>query len=94
MSTEFDPYAENPALAEYAAAQAKEWGEYVLAADYYVGNALAGRRGDAIPVSNVERHKLVERGLAVKRNSKDGRAVTGKPEPEPARPTKSSGGSS
>jgi len=89
----FDPYAENPALAEYKAAQEKEWGEYVLAEDYYVGGVLAARRGDAIPVDNVKRHKLEEEGLAVKRNSKEGRAITGEPEPESAtKATKSTGG--
>jgi hypothetical protein len=88
----FDPYAENPALAEYKAAQEKEWGEYVLAQDYYVGGVLAAHRGDAIPVDNVKRRKLEEEGIAVERNSKEGRAITGEPEPESAKPVKSAGG--
>jgi hypothetical protein len=93
MTQPFDPYAEDPALAEYKAAQDKEWGEYVVAQDYYVGVALAARRGDAIPVDNVKRHKLDEQGIAVKRDSKEGRSITGEPEPEPAaKPAKSTGG--
>jgi hypothetical protein len=91
---EFDPYAENPALAEYREAQAKEWGEWVAAEDIYVGVALAARRGDAIPADNVKRHGYDKDGRVVKRNSKEGRAITGEPEPEPAdKPTKSTGGS-
>lgn len=90
----FDPYAENPALKEYIEASKKEWGEYVLSGDYYVGGVCAAHRGDAIPVDNVKRHGLVEKGLAVKRNSKEGRALTGEPEPEPpaTKSTKSTGG--
>jgi hypothetical protein len=93
MTEPFDPYAENPALAEYKAAQEKEWGEWVAAQDYYVGVALAARRGDAIPTDNVKKHKLDEQGIVVKRNSKEGRAITGEPEPETVKPAKATGGS-
>jgi hypothetical protein len=98
MSEPFDPYAEDPALRKYAEAQAAEWGEWVAIGDIYVGNALAARRGDAIPKSNVEKHGYDKDGLVVKRNSKEGREITGEPEPvkpvgdQGAKPVKSAGG--
>ena len=92
MAEPFDPYAENPEFAALAAAQVKEWGEYVATGDILVGGVLAARKGDAIPISNVEKHRYDEQGLVVKRNSKAGREITGEPEPEPAKPVKAIGG--
>jgi hypothetical protein len=92
MTEPFDPYAEDPALAAFAKAQAEEWGEWVACADIYVGNALAARTGDAIPKDNVERHGYDKDGYVVKRNSKAGRAITGEPEPEKPAKAAPSGG--
>jgi hypothetical protein len=98
MTQPFDPYAEDPALREFAEAQAKEWGEWVATGDIKVGNVLAARRGDAIPIDNVKRHGYDRDGLVVKRNSKEGREITGEPEPtkpvgdQGAKPAKATGG--
>ena len=89
--TDFDPYAENPDLAAFRDAQVKEWGEWVAVEDIYVGGVPAVRKGDAVPASNVARHGYDKAGKVVKRNSPQGRALTGEPEPE-TRPVKSTGG--
>ena len=93
---EFDPYAEDRELQEYRQRQIEEFAEWVATQDIYFGTALAHRRGDQISKSNVARHGYDKNGLAVKRNSKEGRAITGdEPAPEPVtKPAKSTGGSS
>lgn len=82
-----DPYAADRELQDYLAAQQDEFAEWVAARDIYFGIALAHRAGDPISKSNVARHGYDKNGLAVKRSSKEGRALTGEPEPEKA-PTK------
>jgi hypothetical protein len=78
-----DPYAADHELQEYMLAQEAEFAEWVAARDIYFGIALAHRTGDPISKSNVERHGYAKNGLAVKRNSKEGRAITGEAEPVP-----------
>lgn len=52
------------------AAQRKEYGQYVAKEQIYVGTALAYNPLDAVPASNVARHKYDEQGLVVKTGSK------------------------
>ncbi len=47
----------------YAAAQAAEYGIYVAAQTIYYNGVRAYNAGDAVPVSNVEQHGYLERGL-------------------------------
>jgi len=74
---------DDPDLVAYQAAQATEYGTWVAAQDIYVGNACAYRAGDPVPISNVERHGYERNSLVVKRDSDEGRALTGEPAPEP-----------
>lgn len=82
------------ALAEYQAAVAKEYGEWVAAEDIYAGTALAYTRGMPVPISNVELHGYdkTDPPQVVKRNSKAGREITGEPEPAPKASTRSTSG--
>jgi hypothetical protein len=61
-----DPFLADQQLQDRIAAQAKEYGTYVATADIYVGNALAYRAGDPVPVGNVERHGYDKDGLVAK----------------------------
>jgi hypothetical protein len=61
-----DPFTADQELQDYRAAQAKEYGTYVASSDIYVGNALAYRTGDPVPVGNVERHGYDKDGLVTK----------------------------
>jgi hypothetical protein len=62
MTTPFD---DDVALAEFAAAQQREYGKWEAVDVIWHGNARAYNPGDAVPVSNVERlgyakNKLVQ----------------------------------
>jgi hypothetical protein len=52
-----------PELDERRAAQQKEYGQYTAKEDIYVGTALAYRKGDPVPASNVEQHGYADDGL-------------------------------
>ena len=43
-------------IATYKASQLHEYGMWVAAVDIFAGNALAYRKGDPVPTSNVEAH--------------------------------------
>ena len=64
-----DPFTADQEFQDYLAAQAKEYGTYIATADIYVGNALAYRAGDPVPVSNVEKHGYDKDGLVAKTSS-------------------------
>lgn len=51
-------------------AQRKEYGQYVAKEPIYHGNALAYNPLDPVPVSNVEHHGYLDKGLVVKTGSK------------------------
>jgi hypothetical protein len=72
-----DPFTADPELQAYHAAQVKEYSTYVATQDIHVGNALAYRAGDPVPVSNVEKHGYDKQGLVAKTSSKAGKAATG-----------------
>jgi hypothetical protein len=60
-----------PATAEDAIeANRKEYGQYVAAEAIYFGTALGYNAGDAVPVSNVERHGYLTDGRVVKVGTK------------------------
>ena len=56
----------SPPSAAYTAAQVQEYGQWVAAEDISVGYALAYRKGDPVPASNVALHKYDEQGLVEK----------------------------
>ena len=61
-----DPFTADQELQDYLAAQIKEYSTYVATADIYVGNALAYRAGDPVPIGNVELHGYDKDGLVAK----------------------------
>ena len=61
-----DPFTADQELQDQIALVAKEYGTYVATADIYVGNALAYRAGDPVPIGNVERHGYDKDGLVAK----------------------------
>ena len=50
-------------LEEYKRRQFREYNQWVAAQDIYAGQALAYRKGDPVPVSNVELHSYDKMGL-------------------------------
>lgn len=50
----------------YRTAQAAEYGQWIASEDIYVGVALAYRKGDPVPASNVTLHRYDEAGLVEK----------------------------
>lgn len=60
----------DPELAERIKAQEVEYGTYRAKGPIYVGNALAYNRGNAVPISNVERWHYDDMGLVVKVGTK------------------------
>lgn len=56
----------SPPSVAYIAAQVLEYGQFVAAEDISVGYALAYRKGDPVPASNVALHKYDELGLVEK----------------------------
>lgn len=58
-------------LSEQILAQQKEYGQYVAAQQIFTPHgALAYNRGDAVPVSNVERHQYDKLNWVVKTGTK------------------------
>lgn len=53
-------------VAEYVAAQADEYGQWIAAEDIFVGTARAYRKGDPVPASNVALHQYDEHDLVQK----------------------------
>jgi hypothetical protein len=72
-----DPFAADQELQDYIAAQTKEYSTWVATQDIHVGNALAYRTGDPVPISNVEKHGYDKQGVVAKTSSKAGKAATG-----------------
>ena len=67
--------ADDPDVVARRQAVAHEYGQYVATQDIYVGNALAYRVGDPVPVSNVERHGYLANELVAKTSTKAGKAA-------------------
>lgn len=67
-------------LEDFAAAQEKDWSQFVAVARIFHGNALAYNPGDPVPASNVELHGYLKQGLVARVNTKAAAAVTETPE--------------
>ena len=56
------PLPDDPELAAYLEAQAREYGTYVATSRIYAGSALAYEVGHPVPIDNVRRHGYLLNG--------------------------------
>lgn len=67
-------------LEDFAAAQEKDWSQFVAVAPIFHGAARAYNPGDSVPASNVALHGYDKQGLVARRDTKAAKAVTETPE--------------
>jgi hypothetical protein len=63
--------------AEYEAAVAEEYGQFVAVTPINFDGVLAYAPGAPVPASNVKKYAYLEQGLVAKTNTKAAKAVTG-----------------